>query len=97
MAKITEKKSVELSVADAVSLVKNANGRVRFQVRIQAYLPCGEGKVFDGITFLSISRTDMVDTIKGICSETLERRGAKVRLGLTPAERPDGLSFICLD
>lgn len=96
MAAITEDKELELTAAEAVKFVKNATGKVRFQVRIEAYLPCGEGQHFPGMTYLSISRADMLKIIPDICSPTLEARGAKVTLRLSAPGQYGDLSFICL-
>lgn len=48
MAKITKEEKRVLTKAEALSLVKNADGKVRFQVFVRAWLPTTEDRGFEG-------------------------------------------------
>lgn len=49
MAKITKDQTRICTTAEAVSLVKNADGRVRFMVGVQVFLPTTENRGFPGV------------------------------------------------
>lgn len=96
MAKITKEERRILTKAEALSLVKNADGKVRFQVFVRAWLPTTEGRGFEGSCCLGVSRTDMLTCIERCCSDVLAGRGAKVELNLRPAEGKYGHATITL-
>lgn len=98
MAKITKAQELHLTRAEAVALIKNADGKVRFQFRVSALLPIqGEDdKCFEGVTFLSVSKAQAVELVLGLLSETLEKRGARISLRTDPPKSKGDLAFISI-
>jgi hypothetical protein len=103
MAKITKKEKLVLTRAEAYSLIKNADGRVRFQLKVSAFLPIPEeldensaNMGFEGCTFISVSREVALKVSQELLSETLERRGGRLRIETDPADSERGLSFISI-
>ena len=96
MARITEKQSLVLERDEALKYIKNLRGKVRYQVFVSCFLPTEGNKGFEGSTCISVSRKDMIKIIGKACSETLSKRGAKVKLKARPSEYSDGLSFVTL-
>lgn len=98
MALITEKKELVLTKAEADAFIRNASGKVAFNVRVSAVLPVGDdGQAFEGSTFISISRAQARKIVKDML-RNLEERGARVRLHLTPpdARWMDGYAHISI-
>jgi len=98
MARITKKEELVLTADAAVALIKNADGKVRFQFRVSALLPIeGEpDKCFEGVTFLSVSKMEAIALVRGMLSPTLEKRGARITLRTDPAPTPRDLAFISI-
>lgn len=98
MAKITKEEVRTCTKDEALSIIKNADGRVRFMVGVSAFLPVNETQGFEGYTCLSVSRSDAMTVVRGMLSDTLEARGARIKLHLTPPDprftTVGGLSFI---
>ena len=99
MARIIRTEELLLSSAEALSLIKNADGKVRFSIKVSAFLPTGDDKGFEGMSFLTISRADALKCVADMM-RTFEDRGAKLRVH-TRAEELDcfgkpGLSFISI-
>jgi hypothetical protein len=96
MAKITKEETRICTTAEAVSLVKNADGRVRFGVHVKAFLPTTEGRGFESGTGLTISRSDMLKVINDVCNDKFEERGARIELKLSPPRYEGASSWIWL-
>lgn len=98
MAKITQDQELVLTREEAYKLIKNADGRVRFQVKVQAWLPIKDepNKGFDGITFISVSREQALQISQEVLGEILQARGGRLRVSLTAPKRERGLSFISI-
>jgi hypothetical protein len=99
MAKITKEETLLFAtVAEAVAFARNADGRVRFQVFVRAELPIeGEpGRAFPGSTCLVVSRKDFCEVLRGIGITLVDKRGGRIQLKTSPADRPGGLCFISL-
>ena len=99
MAKITKEQEVTCTAAEADAIIRNADGRVRFQVRVTAFLPVGdEGKGFEGLTFITISKSEARRVVRSMLQH-LEERGARIRLRTSPPS-PElggrGLAFISI-
>lgn len=88
MATIKENGTREFTtIEEAVKFVTNLHGRVRFSVKVDAFLPTEDDKGFPGMTFLSVSRTQMCDAIRGMGRVLVDERGGRIRLHLTAADR----------
>jgi len=96
MAKITKNETLNLTRAQAVSLIKNADGKVRFTVYLRGWLPVDEETGFDGMTCISISRTDAIRAVEGMLTNSLEERGAKIQIKTSAPSYDGGLSFITI-
>lgn len=97
MAKITRKETLLLTRTEAHNLIKNADGRVRFQFRVTSFMPTEGDKGFEGLTYISLSKKEAMSTVLHLLSETLQARGARLQVETHPANYPGGLSFITVN
>lgn len=81
MAKVTEDKTLQLSVDEALKLVRNADGKVKFGVHVRVWLPTTEERGFDSGSGLTVSKAEMLKIIES-AARGFEARGAKVELKL---------------
>lgn len=89
MAKISKQETRVLTSAEAVALVKNVDGRVRFQVKVSAFLYTetredGSARGYEGLTFINISRAEMMRVIPNLLSRPFEEKGARLHVRLDP-------------
>lgn len=96
MAYITKQETLDLSLEDAVLYLRRVYGRVRFQLKVSAFLPTQNDRGFEGVHFISVSRNQMIETVEQMGRVLCTDRGAKIRLHLTPPTREGGLSFVSL-
>lgn len=82
MAKITENKKITVSAAEADAIIRNADGRVCFGFSVTAFLPTGDGKGFEGMTTVKVSKAEARRLVRNLLSPTLEGRGAKITLDM---------------
>ncbi|HEY7822708.1 MAG TPA: hypothetical protein VIG24_07750 [Acidimicrobiia bacterium] len=82
------------TIEEAVKFVTNLHGRVRFSVKVDAFLPTEGEKGFPGMTFLSVSRSQMCDAIRGMGRVLVDERGGRIRLHLTAAKHEGSLAFV---
>lgn len=95
MARITTDDNIEFTTIDAaVRFVKNLDGRVRFSVKVEAFLPTEEGRGFPGMTFLSVSRAQFIQALKGMGKILVDERGGKIVLRRTAPTSERGLAFV---
>lgn len=87
---------LELPLEEALSFIKNADGKVRFQLMVHAFLPTKETLGFPGQTCITVSRSAMIEAVENMGRTLCTHRGAKVRLHCTGAESKDDLSFIAV-
>jgi len=98
MSRITKEDKLAFdSVADAQRFVRNLEGRPRFQVRINCFLPTEDDRGFEGSTCISISRAEFIKVIGDVGRTFVDKRGAKIRLVVTPTSERCGLSFVYLN
>ena len=95
MAKITKEETRICTTAEAVSLVKNADGRVRFMIGVQVFLPTSEGKGFPGYSALIVSRSQFLDIVKDV-NKNFEERGGRIELKLVPPRDQHSPAYIQL-
>lgn len=97
MSSITQEGALEFTtVADAQRFVRNLEGRPRFQVHVNCFLPTSDDRGFEGSTCISISRQEFIKVLGDVGRTLVDKRGARIVLNVTPADRPDGLSFVHL-
>ncbi len=96
MAKITKEETRLLTRAEAIAVVKNADGRMRFGVHVKAFLPTTEGRGFESGTGLTVSRSDMLKVLSDVCNEKFEERGAKIELKFSPPRYAGATAWIWL-
>lgn len=80
----------------AAAFVRDLKGRVRFQVMARVFLPTTEGRGFESVACITISRKKMMEVIRSALSPTLQSRGAKIKLRLTAPSGGSGLSFVAV-
>lgn len=98
MAKITKKETLTCTAAEADAIIRNADGRVRFQVKVSAFLPTSDERGFEGLTFITISKSEARRVVRSMLQH-LEERGARVRLHMSPPDpefAAKGLSYISI-
>lgn len=95
MAKVQSGK-FEVTLDEALGTIKNADGRVRFQLMVHAFLPTDEGRGFDGQACITVSRKDMLKAVADMGKVLCTDRGAKIRLHCTAATCKGGLAFIAV-
>ena len=97
MAKVKTGELV-LDIDEALKFVRNAEGRVRCQVRVSAFLPTDDKMGFEGSTFIHVSRETMLKIIEDVGVNLCRKRGAKIKLRCDAEENPlyRGLCFISL-
>lgn len=88
MAKVTKEEVRICTRQEAHSIIKNADGKIRFMVKLSAFLPTDGNRGFEGITFITVSKKEAAKIVLDLLSETLEGRGGRLRLHMKPAE-PD--------
>lgn len=94
MAKIVREEELHLTAAEAVALVKNADGRVRFNMIVRGWAATTEDRGYEVSTGITVSRGDMLKAIPQMLSPVFEEKGAKLRVHTTPATYDGGLAFI---
>lgn len=102
MAKITFKEVHTFKLEEALRFLRNADGRVRFQFRVSAFMPIETdgpegpdvGKGFEGVTYITVSKKQALLLAAGLLSPTLEKRGARLRIETDPPTHVGSLSFI---
>lgn len=79
-----EEQILVMTREEADKFIRNFKGPVRFSVMPTAFLPIpdSDNKGFDGIAFLSVSRAEFRKVVFNMLSETLQKRGARIRLSL---------------
>lgn len=82
MAKITKDETRICTTAEAVSLVKNADGKVRFMVGVQVFLPTSEDKGFPGYEALIVTRRQFLGIVSRVAKGSFEDRGGRIKLTL---------------
>lgn len=97
MSSITQEGKLEFTtVADAQRFVRNLGGRPRFQVSVRCFLPTEGDRGFEGSTCISISRQEFIKVLGDVGRTFVDKRGAHIKLDVTPAKEIDGLSFVYL-
>lgn len=93
MAKVKTGEYV-MEIDNALKFVRNAEGRVRCQVKVSAFLPTDEEMGFEGMTFISVSRETMLKVIEDVGENLCRKRGAKIKLRCNADEDPTSRSLV---
>lgn len=81
MARITKTEEKTFTTIDeAARFVRNIDGRVGFMVKVEAFLPTTDNKGFPGMTFLTVSRRQFIEVIRGMGTTLVDERGGKIVL-----------------
>jgi len=95
MAKITKDEKRLCTTAEAVSLVKNADGRVRFMVGVQVFLPTGDEMGFPGYSAMTVSRSQFLQIVSSV-NKNFEARGGRIPLTLVAPRNEHSPAWIQL-
>lgn len=90
-----DEKNYYFNREEADKFIRNFKGPVKFSMMVQSFLPI-EGKEtgYEGIAFVPVSRAVFRKAVQQILNESLESKGAKIRIQVSPPFREGGPHYI---